>query len=121
LFELDPQSARTRYRLLPVRPREILLAKDAAFLGLLLLLTLPLNPVAGMTFGFAALAIGHFPALRRNPQYRWRFLGGRFVIGAAQVAFGAALGLAAANTSLAFALLPVGGYLLRVCLIRQPF
>lgn len=119
LFELDSQSARTRYRLLPVRPREILLAKDAAFLGLLLLLTLPLSPVAGMTFGFAALAIGHFPALRRNAQYRWRFLGGRFVIGTAQVAFGASLGLAAANTSLAFALLPLAGYLLRICLIRQ--
>lgn len=119
LFDLDSQSARTRYRLLPVQPREILLAKDAAFLGLLLLLTLPLSPVAGMTFGFTALAIGHFPALPRNPQYRWRFLGGRFVIGAAQVSCGAAFGLAAANTSLVFTLLPLGGYLLRICLIRQ--
>jgi hypothetical protein len=119
LFELDSESARTRYRLLPVQPREILLAKDTAYLGLLLLFTLPLSPVAGMTFGLAALAIGHFPALRRNPQYRWRFLGGRFVIGAAQVACGAALGLTAANTNIAFALLPLGGYLLRVCLIRK--
>jgi hypothetical protein len=119
LFELDSESARTRYQLLPVQSREILMAKDAAFLGLLLLLTLPLSPVAGMTFGFTALALGHFPALPRNPQYRWRFLGGRFFVGAAQVACGAALGLAAANTSLAFALLPLGGYLLRICLIRQ--
>jgi hypothetical protein len=120
LFGLDSQSAWTRYRLLPVHPREILLAKDAAFLGLLLLLTLPLSPVAGMTSGFAALAIGSFPALRRrNPQYRWRFMGGRFIIGVAQITCGAALGLAAANTSFAFALFPMGGYLLRICLTRQ--
>jgi hypothetical protein len=119
LFDLDSLSARTRYRLLPVQPREILLAKDTAFLGLLLLLTLPLSPVAGMTFGLAALALGRFPASHGHPQYRWRFLGGQFVIGAAQVTCGAALGLAAANTSLAFALLPLAGYMLRICLIRR--
>jgi hypothetical protein len=120
LFGLDSQSAWTRYRLLPIHPREILLAKDAAFLGVLLLLTLPLSPVAGMTSGFTALAIGHFAALRRpNPQYRWRFTGGRFGIGAAQIGFGAALGLASANTSLAFALLPFAGYVLGHCLCRS--
>jgi hypothetical protein len=119
LFDLDSPSARTRYQLLPVQPREILLAKDAAFLTLLLLLTLPLSPVAGLTFGLAALALGYFPGLRRNPQYRWRFLGGRFAIAVAQVACGSAFGLAAAKTSIAFALLPLGGYLLRICLIRQ--
>jgi hypothetical protein len=120
LFGLDSQSAWTRYRLLPVHAREILFAKDAAFLGVLLLLTLPLSPVASLTSGLTALAIGHFPALRRrNSQYRWRFMGGRFAIGVAQIVCGAALGLAAANTNLAFALLPIGGYLLGMQLTRQ--
>ncbi len=120
LFGLDSQSAWTRYRLLPVHAREILFAKDAASLGVLLLLTLPLSPVAGLTSGLTALAIGHFPALRRrNPQYRWRFMGGRFAIGVAQIACGAALGLAAAKTNLAFALFPVGGYLLAMQMTRQ--
>jgi hypothetical protein len=120
LFGLDSQSAWTRYRLLPVHAREILVAKDAAFLGILLLLTLPLSPVAGLTSGLTALAIGHFPALRRlNPQYRWRFMGGRFAIGVAQIACGAAFGLAAVNTSFAYALFPLCGYLLGMYLIRQ--
>lgn len=79
LFGLDWNgSGITRYRLLPLPAWQILLAKDAAFLGVLFLLVLPLSPIPGMTFGFTALAIGHFPSLvARLPQHRWRFTGGR--------------------------------------------
>jgi hypothetical protein len=90
LFSLD-RGGITRYRLLPLAPWRILLAKDAAFLGLLLLLTLPLDPAAGLAFGFVALAVGRYPALRlRLPVERWRFTSGRVLFGVMQAAFGAA-------------------------------
>jgi hypothetical protein len=112
LFGLDGDAAATRYGLLPLTAREIVLAKDAAYLGVLLLLTLPLNPVAGMTSGFTALALGHYPALRgRRRQHRWRFTSGALFTGTLQIVLGAALGLAAANTSAAVGLIPLAVYL----------
>jgi hypothetical protein len=93
LFSLDGAVGMTRYRLLPLRGWQILLAKDIACLGILLILVLPLSPLPGLTFGLAALAIGHFPSvLLRLPQLRWRFTGGRVVWGAAQILIGFALG-----------------------------
>lgn len=79
LFGLDAaSSALTRYRLLPLAGWQILLAKDAAFLAILLLLVLPLAPGPGLTFGLTALAIGHWPSLSAPaPQHRWRFTGHR--------------------------------------------
>ena len=96
LFGLDLGAGMTRYRLLPLRGWEILLAKDAAYLGVLLILVLPLSPAAGLTFGIAALAIGHHTSVcAPMPQYRWRFAGGRVAFGAAQTIAGVILGFAA--------------------------
>jgi hypothetical protein len=90
LFSLDGPAGLTRYRLLPVAPWRILLAKDAAYLGLLLVLVLPVEPVAGLTCGLLALAIGRFPAVRyRLPVTRWRFTSGRVFFGALQIVAGA--------------------------------
>jgi hypothetical protein len=95
LFSLDGAVGMTRYRLLPLRGWQILLAKDVAYLGILLILVLPLSPLPGLTFGLAALGIGHFPSvLLRLPQRRWRFTGGRVPWGVAQVLIGFALGYA---------------------------
>lgn len=95
LFSLEGAQGATRYRLLPLRGWQILLAKDAAYLAILLLLVLPLSPLPGLTFGLTSLAIGHFPSiLSRLPQKRWRFTGGRVWLGAAQVLIGFALGFA---------------------------
>ncbi|MBZ5623607.1 MAG: hypothetical protein LAQ69_33515 [Acidobacteriia bacterium] len=95
LFGLDSASGVSRFRLLPLRGWQILLAKDIAFLGILWVLVLPLSPGPGMTFGFAALAIGHFPSVgRHSPQRRWRFTGGKLVFGVAQMLSGFMLGLA---------------------------
>ena len=83
LFGLDwAGSAMTRYRLLPLRTREIVFAKDAAFLSILLVLVLPLSPLVGLTFGITSLALGHYSSLaHRLPQRRWRFTGGRVLLG----------------------------------------
>jgi hypothetical protein len=91
LFSLDDRGGVSRYRLLPLAGWRILLAKDAAFLGLLLLLSLPLDPAAAMAFGLVALAVGRYPAVRmRLPVERWRFTGGRVLFGVLQAALGAA-------------------------------
>lgn len=80
LFGLDGKAGLSRYRLLPIPGWKILAAKDAAFLVIAVLLTLPVAPLAGLGAGLAALAIGHlhsvtFPA----SQVRWRFsTGGSF-------------------------------------------
>lgn len=94
LFGLDAASGRTRYRLLPLRGWEVLLAKDLAFLAVLGALLLPLDPAPGMTFGLAALAIGHHSSVLLDlPLQRWRFTGGRLLpAGALQAVGGIALG-----------------------------
>jgi hypothetical protein len=93
-LELSSGSGMTRYRLLPLAGWEILLAKDIAFLAILLVLLLPLDPAPGMTFGLAALALGHHSSvLLELPQQRWRFTGGRLLpVGAVQAVGGMALG-----------------------------
>ncbi len=63
LFGLDGPGGLTRYRLLPLRSWQILLAKDAAFLIVALALTLPLNPLAGLAAALTVLAIGHEQAV----------------------------------------------------------
>jgi hypothetical protein len=120
LFGLESESAMTRYRLLPVGRREIVLAKDAALLGLLLLLTLPLDPLAGMTSGLASLAIGHIAlSWRPNPQYRWRFTGGRLALGVAQLGLGAGFGVAAARNGPIYGVLTILGYLAGVIALTK--
>ncbi len=95
LFGLEFGSGITRYHLLPLRGWQILLAKDVAFLGVLLLLVLPLDPLCGLCFGFVSLAVGHHSSvLMRLPQQRWRFTGGRLLpIGLVQILASMAAGM----------------------------
>lgn len=77
LFGLELNFALVRYRLLPLRGWEVLLAKDMSILGLLAVLILPLSPLPGLTAGLAALIAGHHASvLIRLPQKRWRFTSG---------------------------------------------
>src|SRR5262249_44008261 len=77
LFGLDGPGGMGRYRLLPLRGWQILAAKDAAFLLLLIPLTLALAPLAGISAALVALAMGHEPAVARpRKQARWRFSSG---------------------------------------------
>lgn len=86
LFGLDSASAMSRYRLLPLPAWQILLAKDAAFLGILLLLVAALHPLPAITFGLVSLTVGHYSSVTLHlPQRRWRFTAGRLLpVGALQ-------------------------------------
>jgi hypothetical protein len=87
LFGLDGEGGLSRYRLLPVRGWQLLLAKDVAFLAVVILLTLPLAVLSGIGAALVALAVGHAPAVERpRPQTRWRFsTGGALGNGAIQL------------------------------------
>ena len=115
LFGLDRDSGVTRYHLLPLRGWEILLAKDVAFLAILLVLLLPLDPGPGMTFGLVALALGHYSSvLFELPQKPWRFASGRLQFGALQTAAGIALGFLEHQRGLSVLALAAMGYLASV-------
>jgi hypothetical protein len=74
LFGLDGEGGFTRYRLLPLSGWQILAAKDAGFLLVSVVLTLPLNPIAGLAAALIALAVGHGISVERHgDEKRWRF------------------------------------------------
>jgi hypothetical protein len=76
LIGLDGAGAQ-RYRLLPLPGWKILLAKDLAFLAVLLVLIAPLEIPGSLTAGLAALTIGHSSAGDKTVvQQRWRFTSG---------------------------------------------
>jgi len=73
-FGPDGDAGMNRYRLLPVRGWQILLAKDAAFLLIAALLTAALSPLAGISAALTALAFGHYDSVMlRHHETRWRF------------------------------------------------
>ncbi|MCP5114597.1 MAG: hypothetical protein GY953_27530, partial [bacterium] len=77
LFGLDGETELTRYRLMPLRGWEILVAKDIALLVVVLILTTPLAPLAGLAAASAALAMGYWTSIRKPvPQLKWRFCSG---------------------------------------------
>jgi hypothetical protein len=74
LFGLDGAGGRSRYRLLPVPGWQLLAAKDAAFLAIVVPLTLPLAPLAGLSAALVALAASRNRAVNLpREQVRWRF------------------------------------------------
>lgn len=113
LFGLDYASgAISRYRLFPLRGWEILLSKDIAYLSVVFLLVLPLDPVPGLAFALFALAVGHHASvLDKIPLRRWRFAGGRAGAGVVQSIGGFIFGLSAHRTSAAFVLVSLALYL----------
>ncbi len=101
MFGMDSASAISRFRLLPLRGWQIVLAKDIGDLGILTLLVLPLNLGAGLTFGLVAVTIGRYPSLRlTSKQHRWRFTSGNIWFGTGQVVAGFALGISTVRISL---------------------
>jgi hypothetical protein len=81
LFGLDGRGGLARYRLLPIPGWQILFAKDAAFLLVAVLLTLPLAPLPGIAAALTALAMGHVSSIEHpREQVRWRFSTGASLI-----------------------------------------
>ncbi|MBZ5609004.1 MAG: hypothetical protein LAP38_12150 [Acidobacteriia bacterium] len=101
LFGLDLPSGMARYRVLPLRGYEILLAKDIAFLLVAAVLVAPLAPLPGLAGALVAVAVGHHGSvLRPIAQTRWRFTGGViFPTGFFQVFPLVAVGVATARAS----------------------
>jgi hypothetical protein len=101
LFGLDLPTGIARYRVLPLRGYEILLAKDIAFLCVAFVLVAPLALLPGLAGALVALAVGHHASvLRPIPQMRWRFTGGGiFPSGLVQVFPLLAVGVATARGS----------------------
>lgn len=74
LFGLEGSAGLTRLRLLPLRGWQVLVAKDAAFLLIALVLALPLSIPGAFASALIALAFGHRTSLAAmQPQMRWRF------------------------------------------------
>ena len=64
LFGLDGAAGMTRYRLMPLRGWQILLAKDIAYLTMAIIVAVPLSIPAAMGAALIALAIGHKTSVR---------------------------------------------------------
>ena len=74
LFGLDGAPGMKRYRLMPARGWQILIAKDAAYMTMAIVLALPLSIPGAMGAAFVALALGHRVSVRTpRAQLRWRF------------------------------------------------
>jgi hypothetical protein len=117
LFGLDLPSGMVRYRLLPLRGYEILLAKDIAFLCILMVLVAPLAPLPGLAAGLVALAIGHHMSVTKPmPQVRWRFTAGAvFPDGFFQLILMVSTGVAVARTSILYLAPAFAAYVISLC------
>jgi hypothetical protein len=116
LFGRDiASSAMVRYRLLPLRGSSILLAKDLAILLVTLILTAPVHWLAGITYGFAALATGHHASLLHpEPLHAWRLSGSRLYIGVIQGIAGIILAFGAAQSGSRYLLAAIALYCLSI-------
>lgn len=113
LFSLDIPGGLTRYQLLPVSAFRILAAKNAAYLLLALIVSLPLAPLAGLASALTALAFGnYFSVVHPLAQRPWRFAAGSAIVpGLMQSAALVAAGVAAARLPLWFLLLPAAAWI----------
>jgi hypothetical protein len=101
LFGLDGWGGLERYRLMPLRGWQVLLAKDAAYLALAVPLALTMAPLAGAAAALVALAVGHHATVKlQRPQARWRFSAGAPLMeGLAQAALIAMAASAVSNSA----------------------
>lgn len=113
LFGLDLPWGIARYRVLPLRGYQILLAKDIAFLCVAAVLVSPLALLPGLAGALVALAVGHHASvLQPLPQTRWRFAGGTlWPSGFFQVFPLVAVGVATGRASIWYLGLALAAYL----------
>ena len=123
LFGLDRSaSAMARYRLLPLDGWEVLLAKDIAFLAIVAVLLLPLDPLVGLTSGLVALAVGHHASVKlAAPMRRWRFSGSRLFPGLIGAIGGLALGFAEHQRGILYFLASIALWIASVAIYGRIF
>jgi hypothetical protein len=103
MLSLDDGRASLRYRLLPFPGWRVLMTFDAVFLIVLAAMVSLLNIKTGIAFGLVVLGVGRYPSIaQRVNQRRWRFVGGDFRFGIAQVVLGGIAGIGAARTGTLF-------------------
>jgi len=101
MLRLDEGRALLRYRLLPITGWKLLVTQDMTFLISLAVMVSFLSLRTGIAFGLVAIAVGRYPSLRqRANQRRWRFVGGDWRFGVAQVVLGGFAGIGAARAGL---------------------
>jgi hypothetical protein len=101
MLRLDEGRALLRYRLLPIAGWKLLVTQDVTFLIPLAAMVSLLSLRTGVAFGLVAIAVGRYPSLRqRANQRRWRFVGGDFRFGAAQILLGGLAGIGTARAGL---------------------
>jgi hypothetical protein len=101
MLRLDDARALLRYRLLPIAGWKLLVTQDVTFLIPLAAMVSLLSLRTGVAFGLVAIAVGRYPSLRqRANQRRWRFVGGDFRFGAAQILLGGLAGIGTARAGL---------------------
>jgi hypothetical protein len=112
LFGLDLPSGIARYRLLPLRGREILMSKAVSFLAMVVVLVALLAPLAGLAAGLTALAVGQAASvLKMQPGMRWCFSSGTMSVALIQVFLLVAVGVATARSSAWYLALALAGFL----------
>ena len=113
LFGLDGLSGRRRLHLFPRKGWQILAAKGASYLAVVLALTAALAPLAGLAGGMIALGVGQWAAIVKPlPQSRWRFSGGEVIpMGLYQMIPMFTIGVAVARSSVWYLVPAVAFYL----------
>ena len=111
-FGFDDAAERVRYRLFPLSGAQILLAKDAAWFLLAVLLTWPFHVLACLSSAATVLAIGHHTAVTQPVhQHRWRFAEGRLgTVGLLQMFAAMSSGVAVSQAGPIAALPFLGAY-----------
>ena len=101
MLRLDGGRALLRYRLLPLAGWKLLVTQDMTFLFTLVLMVSLLSLRTGVAFGLVAIAVGRHPSLTQQAnQRRWRFVGGDFRFGLAQLLLSGSAGIGAARAGL---------------------
>jgi hypothetical protein len=122
-FALDGFQGLVRYHLLPVSGWQVLVAKAAAWMMVVLVLTTPLSLPVGLSAAFAAIPIGCWSSVSHpRLQHRWRFAASPAVMSSvALVLFVLSTGVAVFRISVGWAVPALLASLLSIAISGKRF